>query len=57
MLAGLIAGAWNGGRDAIFSVSVAVTSVAMFGDLIIFKNPKVFCHLVVLRTGRSGSAI
>jgi hypothetical protein len=41
VLAGLIAGAWNGGRDAIFSVSVAVTSVAMFGDLIIFKNPKV----------------
>jgi len=41
VLAGLIASAWNGGRDAIFSVSVAVTSVAMFGDLIIFKNPKV----------------
>ena len=40
-LAGVLWTAWKQSRDFLFAAAVAVTSLSMFGDLIIFKNPKV----------------
>ena len=40
-LGSLLWNAWKQSRDFLFAAAVAVTSLSMFGDLIIFKNPKV----------------